>query len=268
MKYVVAFAISGIHSSPDLCRSKAPFNPIVGETYQAKTSDGSMLYMEQTMHVPPTLNYHIVGPDKNFEVMGFGAIDAKLDGLNKIRGARSGKNIIKFKDGSMYTFSNLYTRINGVMLGDRIYNYYGDLVVKDYKNKIEAIASFQDELAEGVIQKLFAKKKTVQYDECKIEIRQLNPTTKQKELKSTGVGSWLGQVVFDDKVYWSYFDENKTEWSQEGLWLLPSDSFFREDLNAVVKGDIDLAQKEKERLEELQRADQRLRDAYKAKHKN
>ena len=130
----------------------------------------------------------------------------------------------------MYTFSNLYTRINGVMLGDRIYNYYGDLVVKDYKNKIEAVASFQDELAEGVIQKIFAKKKTVQYDECKIEIRQLNPETKKKELKATGVGSWLGQVVFDDKVYWSYFDEKKTEWSQEGLWLLPSDSFFREDL--------------------------------------
>ena len=102
----------------------------------------------------------------------------------------------------MYTFSNLYTRINGVMLGDRIYNYYGDLVVKDYKNKIEAVASFQDELAEGVIQKIFAKKKTVQYDECKIEIRQLNPETKKKELKATGVGSWLGQVVFDDKVYW------------------------------------------------------------------
>ena len=92
--------------------------------------------------------------------------------------------------------------------------------------------------------------------------------TKRKELKTTGVGSWLGQIVFDDKVYWSYFDEKKTEWSQEGLWLLPSDSFFREDLNSVVKGDIDLAQKEKERLEELQRSDQRLRDAYKAKHNN
>ena len=118
-----------------------------------------------------------------------------------------------------------------------------------------------------MIQKIFAKKKTVQYDECKIEIRQLNPETKKKELKATGVGSWLGQVVFDDKVYWSYFDEKKTEWSQEGLWLLPSDSFFREDLNAVVKG-VDLAQKEKERLEELQRSDQRLRDSYKAKHNN
>ena len=154
------------------------------------------------------------------------------------------------------------------MLGDRVYNYYGDLVVKVYKNKIEAVATFRDELAEGVIQKIFAKKKTVQYDECTIEIRQLNPETKKKELKTTGVGSWLGQVVFDDKVYWSYFDEKKREWSQEGLWLLPSDSFFREDLNSVVKGDIDLAQKEKERLEELQRSDQRLRDAYKAKHNN
>ena len=67
---------------------------------------------------------------------GIDLTQAKEEDFYKIRGSRSGKNIIKFKDGSMYTFSNLYTRINGVMLGDRIYNYYGDLVVKDYKIKL------------------------------------------------------------------------------------------------------------------------------------
>lgn len=37
------------------------------------------------------------------------------------------------------------------------------------------------------------------------------------------------------------------------LWMLSPDSLFKEDLNAVLKGDIDLVQKKKERLEEVQR---------------
>ena len=261
IKYVTAFAISGIHCGPDLCKSKAPFNPIIGETYQARAPDGAMLYMEQTLHHPPTLNYDLVGPDKNYELMGYGAIDAKLDGINRIRGSRSGKNILKFKDGTFLTFTNLLTRINGIILGDRLYNYYGVLTIKDFTHKIEAVATFQDEIPENVLQKIFSKKKKVQYDECTIEIRQLNPETKEKELKCTGFGSWLGQVVFDDKVYWSYFDP-KHEWTQDGLWILPSDSFNREDLKEVLKGDINQAQIEKDRLENLQRADQKLRDTY------
>ena len=65
--------------------------------------------------------------------------------------------------------------------------------------------------------------------------------------------------MFDDKEYWSIFDE-KREWIQDGLNLLPSDSMKREDLNAVINNDYDLAQKEKERLEELQRSDQKKRE--------
>ena len=40
----------------------------------------------------------------------------------------------------------------------------------------------------------------------------------------------------------------------------------REDLNAVINNDYDLAQKEKERLEELQRSDQKKREEWKKKN--
>ena len=265
MKYLVSFCVSGIHQGPMICRSRAPFNPILGETYQAKQTDGCEIYMEQTEHHPPTFNYLVRGVDKQFEMMGYGAIYAHLDGLNCIRGWREGKNIIKFKDGSIVTFNNFNTRINGIIMGDRIYNYYGDLIIKDFKYKIEAICKLEDELKEGMLSKLFYGKKEAQYDEMKIEIRQLNPETKEKELKASGVGSWLGQVIFDDKEYWSIFDE-KREWIQDGLNLLPSDSMKREDLNAVINNDYDLAQKEKERLEELQRSDQKKREEWKKKN--
>ena len=266
MKNVCAFFISGIHSSPVDCKSKAPFNPVIGETYQAIHKDGSKVYFEQTVHHPPTFNFQLYGPDDAFKLMGNGAINAHLDGLNTIRGWRDGKNIIIFKDGTKIVGGNLYTRINGVIMGDRLYNYYGTLTIKDYTNKVECNCYFVDQEKEGVISKFFGKKKTVQYDEFKVEIKQLNPETKEKELKATGYGSWLGQLYFGDKCYWS-IDDQVDNWSQEGLFILPSDSCLRTDLNAVLKGDIDLAQKEKEAIEELQRSDQKKRDEFEKSQK-
>ena len=149
-------------------------------------------------------------------------------------------------------------------IGDRTYNFYDDLIIKDYKHKIECIVSLDDEVKEGVLTKVFSKKKEIQYDEGKIVIRQLNPKTKKKEIVATGYGSWLGQVHFGDKCYWSVLEEQQM-WEREGLNILPSDGRNREDLNAILKGDFDTAQKEKERIEEVQRADQRLRDEYMAK---
>lgn len=266
MKYICAFLFSGIHYGPDVCKSKAPFNPIIGETYQAVNSSGAQLFLEQTLHHPPTFNYDLIGKDYNYELMGFGAIIAHLDGMNTIKGWREGKNILKFKDGTFISYNSLNTRINGVMFGERTYNYYGIITIKDYTHKIECTVTLQDELSEGIIEKMFAKKKILQYDEFRIEIKQLNPTSKQKEIKATGVGSWLGQVVFDNKVYWSIFDK-KDKWKQDGLYLIPSDSKFRSDLNAVLENDIDKAQVEKEKLENIQRVDQKWRDNFIAKNK-
>ena len=70
-----------------------------------------------------------------------------------------------------------------------------------------------------MLSKLFYGKKDAQYDEMKIEIRQLNPETKEKELKATGIGSWLGQLLFDGKEYWSINDTPR-RWIQDGLFLL------------------------------------------------
>ena len=116
MKYICAFFLSGVHISPDICRSKAPFNPILGETFQARHPDGTEIYMEQTVHHPPTFNFLVNGPQKHFQLMGYGSIIAHLDGLNTIRGWRDGKTILKFDDGSMFTANNFKTRINGVMM--------------------------------------------------------------------------------------------------------------------------------------------------------
>ena len=262
MKYLFAFAISGVHQGPMICRSRAPFNPILGETYQAvNEKDGSRLYLEQTEHHPPTFNFSVIGPNKHFEYNGFGTIDAHLTNINIIKGERIGKTILKFDDGSLFTFTTLKSRINGIIMGDRIYNYYGDLIIKDYKNKVECIMNLTDEVQQGMLSKLWYGKTNPQYDESIAVIKQVNPQTKNKDVKAKGYASWLGQVIFGDKTYWSIFDEEQ-KWTQTGIdFILPSDSTKREDLEALVKGNLDEAQEKKEKLEQLQRDDQKKREA-------
>ena len=262
MKYLFAFAVSGVHQGPMKCRSRAPFNPILGETFQAvNEKDGSRLYLEQTEHHPPTFNFSVVGPNKHFEYNGFGTIDAHLTNINIIKGERIGKTILKFDDGSLFTFTTLKTRINGIIMGDRIYNYYGDLIIKDYKNKVECIMNLTDEVQQGMLSKLWYGKTNPQYDESIAVIKQVNPQTKNKDVKAKGYASWLGQVIFGDKTYWSIFDEEQ-KWTQTGIdFILPSDSTKREDLEALVKGNLEEAQEKKEKLEQLQREDQKKREA-------
>ena len=260
MKYLLAFAVSGIHQGPMICRSRAPFNPIIGETYQAvNEKDGSQLYLEQTEHHPPTFNFSLIGPNKHFEFDGFGTIDAHLYTINMIKGERIGKNILKFDDGSLFTFSTFKTRINGIIMGERTYNYFGDLIIKDYKNKVESILTLSDEVQQGMLSKMIYGKENPQYDESIAIIKQVNPQTKEKEVKAKGYASWLGQVIFDDKIYWSIFDpEQSWKWSQTGInFILPSDSTKREDLISLLNGNIDEAQANKEKLEQIQRDDQK-----------
>lgn len=266
MKYICAFFFGGIHQPVYVSKSKPPFNSVLGETYQGINEDGCKAYCEQTLHHPPTFNFQIIEPNKKFELMGFGSICAHLDGLNTIRGWREGKSIMKLK-GDTFTWENLKTRITGVIMGDRSYNFYSTLTIKDFKNKLECVVTLVDKEDQGLISKIFGKKKKVQYDEGKIEIKKFNPETKEKEVVCTGYGSWLGQIYFGDKCYWSILDPQQKWVSDESAYILPSDGRKREDLIAILKNDINLAQKEKEKIEDIQRNDQKLRDDYKSKNK-
>lgn len=259
MKYICAFVISGLHQCPVRCRSRPPFNPIIGETYQATQKNGYKIYMEQTEHHPPSFNYLLNSPENNFTLFGFGTINAHLNGLNSILGERVGKNIIKFKDGGFYSFSNIKSRINGVIMGERTYNYYGELVIKDFNNKIECIYKFNDESSgQGLLSKMFFGKEKINYDEGKITIK----SAKDNKILSEGYASWLGEVKFDDEVLWSVF-EDEIKWTQQGLdYLLPSDSMYRQDLICVINDNYEDAQSFKEQLEQKQRDDQKLREKY------
>ncbi len=65
-----------------------------------------------------------------------------------------------------------------------------------------------------------------------------------------------------DETFWKYADYSVPHFRRMHF-TLPSDSTFREDLYWLKKGNENKAQKYKVKLEEIQRHDRHLRDAYK-----
>lgn len=55
-KNIVAFSLSGFWN---MCGQRKPFNPILGETYQAHWPDGTSIQIEHTSHHPPICNYYV-----------------------------------------------------------------------------------------------------------------------------------------------------------------------------------------------------------------
>lgn len=84
---------------------------------------------------------------------------------------------------------------------------------------------------------------------------------------STVEGEFTNMVRFDGKSYWVY-DYDGFPKIKRMKNILDSDSMYRDDLVWIKKGDENLSQRFKVKLEEIQRKDKKLReDNMKAKKK-
>lgn len=81
------------------------------------------------------------------------------------------------------------------------------------------------------------------------------------EQLASGSGNWLSHLDWDSERYWTLCAEQYDRWTpvQDPL---PSDCRYREDLQLLKAGDLAGAQEAKEKLERLQRRDQKLRGAH------
>jgi len=79
-------------------------------------------------------------------------------------------------------------------------------------------------------------------------------------------GSYLSFIEFNSKRYWDIRENvkmNKIEISKQ----LPSSSLYREDRILLEQRKMDPAQKAKERLEDFQRNDKKMREKFNKNHK-
>jgi len=82
----------------------------------------------------------------------------------------------------------------------------------------------------------------------------------RKNILANIEGEWSSHIKIDGKLYWEHgkLDPYPIEKMD---FTLPSDTLLRDDLLIKKKGNDDLSQQAKIKLEEIQRKDRKLREA-------
>ena len=65
-----------------------------------------------------------------------------MTGVNSVKGWREGKNFIVFDDGVKMNYSTPDLRVGGIIMGDRVLNFSGNFIIKDFTNKLESNTFF------------------------------------------------------------------------------------------------------------------------------
>jgi hypothetical protein len=268
LKYVSVFFLSQIVLSPILVK---PFNPIIGETYQAKVGNLNV-YLEQTVHKPPTANFYCYDDDGLYKITGYLAVTAQA-GVNCFISKKLGNVRIEFKDGSKYRIYYPTIIVGGVTMGKRYFNIKNCAVLADLNNGICTYVKFNpDQL--GLIKGMFNKGKQKEYypdkfigkivnfSDVKIDKEGSNHELNKNAKSYCDVsGEWCKEIYFGEQCYWRRNLDNYCN-MYEMEYKLPSDSSLREDMILWGQNDEEKAQIKKEEYEELQRKDTKLRNEF------
>eukprot|EP00753_Platysulcus_tardus_P021836 PLAT9142.1.p1 GENE.PLAT9142.1~~PLAT9142.1.p1 ORF type:complete len:927 (+),score=380.70 PLAT9142.1:17-2797(+) len=241
LQYVMTFIVAGLHLNT---RQQKPFNPILGETYQATIGDAE-LFCEQTAHHPPVSHFQL-RHDK-FHFYGYYEYLAGYK-TNALKGQQRGDNFVAFPDGGKVWFEMPYQLISGTMWGDRRIEWHGSMNFRDEANDLTCELRFNPEEWRGS----FFSKAERPTDAFRGDIMQAGSKVSYCE------GSWLGSIEFDGEVFWD-MESVPPVFAMPISSPLPSDCRFRSDLQSLKAGDLDAAADEKSRLENVQRRDRKLR---------
>ncbi|KAJ1296326.1 hypothetical protein BS78_01G291700 [Paspalum vaginatum] len=117
--YVAAFAVSGYASTDS--RPCKPFNPLLGETYEADYPDkGIRFFSEKVSHHPMVMACHCEG--KGWKFWGDSNLKSKFWGQS-IQLDPNGVLTLEFDDGETFQWSKVTTTINNLILG-RVYCHH------------------------------------------------------------------------------------------------------------------------------------------------
>nr|XP_009491051.1 PREDICTED: oxysterol-binding protein-related protein 3 isoform X4 [Pelecanus crispus] len=269
MVYIAAFAVSAYASSYYRAGSK-PFNPVLGETYECIREDkGFQFFAEQVSHHPPISACHAESVNfafwqdvrwknkfwgKSMEIVPVGTTHVTLPA---------------FKDH--FAWNKVTSCIHNILSGQRWIEHYGEIIIKNLNNDIchckltfvkakywnpnayEIEGSVMDK-AGNVVHRLFGKWHeslycgTTSSSNC---IWRANPMPKDYE-------QWYGFTQFALEL---------NELDLQTRSLLPStDTRFRPDQRFLEEGNIEGAEMQKQRIEQLQRERRKVLEENNLEH--
>ena len=284
-KYVIAFSLSALFRSSEQLK---PLNPMLGETYECEWEDGSKFYLEHTCHTPPISHFYIKSSKNLFIVSGY--IDMEMGGIMKAMFNNSMQMIPKGKI-TVYlpelkqTISFQFPKITmgGAIWGQR-YVYWSDhMKFEDHGNNLKAVIAFANarkELKGKRIHDIYGKLFKYNYNSNELkkpfynDYIPKNPfPSKNDDVISEITGSWLEEIKFDNKIYFSIKDsvapqiypcekvlDSDARYREDKQWLKLS--WDNKEFSKIFEG---YAQCWKLALEAQQRFDRGLRKEYKDK---
>nr|XP_026691981.1 oxysterol-binding protein-related protein 6 isoform X2 [Ciona intestinalis] len=261
MALVAAFAISGYCSTYHRAGQK-PFNPILGESYECVREDKNFSFVaEQVSHHPPISACHCIGNTYEFWQ------DVRFK--NKFWGKSMeifpvGSVHVKLKDfGCTYEWKKVTSCVHNIVAGSRWIEHYGDMVItsEDVVCKILFSKSGYWNGKHGAISGVVLNNK----DEVmhKLHGKWFEGIFCETSGRTRCI--WRPGVMpheFERHYGFSKFAIQLNELLEHERKVLPhTDTRFRPDQRLLEVGDVDGAEMEKQRVEQIQRDQKRLRDA-------
>ena len=248
-----------------------PFNPLLGETYQGSLGPDTKVFMEHVSHHPPMSAVYVTSP--KFKIYGTWTYNAKF-GPNKVSIFSEGFLTVEFLDGQKIRFFIPSAQLRGIIIGAQTLRFVHSFFAYEEVSGIKGVVTFSDgSTGKNFLSNMFSKGKVdvvsgsiYQYDEkihnkimgynwYKLVKESDTPSDKKEEIVKI-TGSLLGQLVFNETIYWN-LENNKNDFLQQMATdnPLPSDFRFREDIIWMFYGNEKYAQEWKFQLEIQQRKD-------------
>lgn len=267
---MAAFAVSGYASTEG--RQCKPFNPLLGETYEADYPDkGVHFFSEKVSHHPMIVACHCEGRGWKFWA------DSNLKGKfwgRSIQLDPVGVLTLQFEDGETFQWSKVTTSIYNIILGKIYCDHYGTMRIRGSGNyscklkfKEQSIIDRNPHQVHGFVQDNRTGEKVAmlvgKWDEAMYYVLG-DPTTKPKgyDPMTEAVLLWEREkYVTKTRYNLSSFAISLNELTP-GLSekLPPTDSRLRPDQRHLENGEYELANAEKLRLEQLQRQARKLQE--------
>ncbi|KAL8161676.1 hypothetical protein V2J09_013165 [Rumex salicifolius] len=268
---IAAFAVSGYASTEG--RQCKPFNPLLGETYEADYPDkGLRFFSEKVSHHPMVVACHCEGQGWKFWA------DSNLKGKfwgRSIQLDPVGILTLEFDDGETFQWSKVTTSIYNIIIGKIYCDHYGTMRIKGsgkysckLKFKEQSIIDRNPHQVHGFVQDNHTGEKVAvlmgKWDEAMYYVLG-DPTTKPKgyDPMTEAVLLWeRDKTPTKTRYNLMPFAISLNELTPGlGEKLPPTDSRLRPDQRHLENGEYEMANAEKLRLEQLQRQARKMQES-------
>lgn len=267
---VAAFAVSGYASSEG--RHCKPFNPLLGETYEANYLEkGIRFFSEKVSHHPTLIACHCEG--RGWKFWGDSNLRSKFWGRS-IQIDPVGVLTLEFDDGEIFQWSKVTTTIYNLILGKLYCDHHGTMQIRgnrDYscnlKFKEQSFLDRNPRQVHGFVEDVMGKKAATLFGKWDDSMYFVNNdgSGKPKDCTSSSDASLLWKRSKPPPNLTRY---NLTSFAIQlneltpGLQekLPPTDSRLRPDQRHLENGEYEKANAEKQRLERRQRMSRKLQE--------